>query len=203
MAYSGAFLAILEILKKHYKPEGLSRNEIESYLSEDYGIEFDRRTFGKAIDEINATEEYRVISTKGKYSRYKLEMKYALTQEEILLVSALIADTDVLSRLEADRLIEKLCVTFQSSFDTEDKIDEIKKEAVSYKNEINGLDKLGLIIRAVKNNTAVKFKIYDGNSFTDYIITNPIKWYAESGDIVISCDENEYRLSQIYNLDIV
>ena len=203
MAYSGAFLAILEILKKHYKPEGLSRNEIEFYLSEDYGIEFDRRTFGKAIDEINATEEYRVISTKGKYSRYKLEMKYALTQEEILLVSALIADTDVLSRLEADRLIEKLCVTFQSSFDSEDKIDEIKKEASSYKNEINGLDKLGIIIRAIKNNTAVKFKIYDGNSFTDYITANPIKWYAESGDIVISCDENEYRLSQIYNLDIV
>lgn len=203
MAYSGAFLSILEILKKHYKPEGLSRNEIESYLSEDYGIEFDRRTFGKAIDEINTTEEYRVISTKGKYSRYKLKMKYALTQEEMLLVSALIADTDVLSRLEAESLIEKLCVTFQSSFDTEDKIDEIKKEASSYKNEINGLDKLGLIIRAVKNNAAVKFKIYDGNSFTDYIITNPIKWYAKSGDIVISCDEKEYRLSQIYNLDIV
>ena len=117
MAYSGAFLSILEILKKHYKPEGLSRNEIESYLSEDYGIEFDRRTFGKAIDEINTTEEYRVISTKGKYSRYKLKMKYALTQEEMLLVSALIADTDVLSRLEAESLIEKLCVTFQSSFE--------------------------------------------------------------------------------------
>ena len=66
---------------------------LKSYLSEDYGIEFDRRTFGKAIDEINKTEEYRVISTKGKYSRYKLEMKYALTQEEILLVAALIADT--------------------------------------------------------------------------------------------------------------
>ena len=203
MAYLGAFLAILEILKKHYKPEGLSRQEIEGYLDEDDGILFDRRTFGKAIDEINATEEYRVISTKGKYSRYKLEMKYALTQEEILLVSALIADTDVLSRLEADRLIDKLCVTFQSSFDTENKIYEIKKEASSYKNEINGLDKLGLIIHAIKNNTAVKFKIYDGNSFTDYIITNPIKWYAKSGYIVILCYENEYRLSQIYNLDIV
>ena len=203
MAYSGAFLAILEILKKHHKPEGLSRNEIEDYLNDDYGIVFDRRTFAKAIDEINATEEYRVISTKGKYSRYKLEMKYALTQEEILLVSALIADTGVLSRLEADCLIEKLCVTFQTSFDSEDKIDEIKKEASSYKNEINGLDKLGIIIRVIKSNAAIKFKLFDGNTFTDYIIANPVKWYAKSGDIFIDCETTEYRLSQIYNLDIV
>lgn len=203
MAYSGSFLAILEIMRKHYKPEGLTRGEIENFLLDDYGLSFDRRTFSKAIDEINATEEYRVVSTKGKYSKYKLEMKYALTSEELQLICALLVDTKVLSRLETENIMEKLSITFNASFDTEERISNIIKSAIDNKNEINGLDKLRIINNATENGCELRFKIFNGYEFTDYITDTPLGWKAKSGDLVVKCYGGKYKLSQIYNLDIV
>ena len=203
MAYSGAFLAILEILKRNDKPEGLSRNEIEEELLDGYNLSFDRRTFAKAIDEINATDEYRVISTKGKYSRYKLEVKNTLTSEELQLICALLSDTEVLSRLETKNIMEKLCVTFKASFDAENKIAEIIKSAADNKNEINGLDKLCLINKAINNGCVIKFKVYNNGKFTNYIQDLPMGWYVENGDIILNCEDNKYNLSKVYNLDIV
>lgn len=203
MAYSGAFLAILEIMRKNYKPEGLTRGEIEDFLLDDYGLSFDRRTFSKAINEINTTEEYRVVSTKGKYSRYKLEMKYALTSEELQLICALISDTGALSRLETENIMEKLSVTFNASFDAEERISGIIKSAADNKNEINGLDKLQMINKAMQSSCSLRFKIFSGSEFTDYITDTPLGWKAESGDLVVECLDGKYKLSQIYNLDIM
>lgn len=203
MAYSGAFLAILEIMRDNYKPEGLSRNEIEDFLLDDYGLSFDRRTFSKAIDEINATAGYRVISTKGKYSRYKLEMKYALTSEELQLICALLSDTKVLSRLETIDIMRKLGMTFNASNNALDNIDIIIENSADNKNEINGLDKLRLINKAIENSCELRFKIFNGSKFTDYITETPLDWKAESGDLVVECLDGKYKLSQIYNLDIV
>ena len=203
MANREAVFAVLEILKNYDNPKGLTHNQIMEYLENDYDIKFKREKFAAIIEQINASAEYEVEYRRGRYSSYRLKLKYALTSTEAELLCALIADTDVLSRLEVEQIIEKLCVTFSTSFDSEEQIETIKKQARTGKNEINGLDKLELIDFAIKNRKELRFKIYDGDKFSERVTDAPYSWFVEKGDLVIEFEHADYKLSQIIDLRLV
>ena len=200
MANREAVFAVLDILKKYDNPKGLTHNQIMEYLENDYDIKFKREKFAAIIEQINDSSEYEVEYKRGRYSSYRLKLKYALTSTEAELLCALIADTDVLSRLEAEQIIEKLCITFNASFDSEEQIEMIKKQARTGKNEINGIEKLELIDFAIKNKLELRFKIYDGESFSERIIDIPVGWSVSAGDLLIQFVNGEYKLSQIIDL---
>lgn len=200
MANREAVFAVLEILKKYDNPNGLTHNQIMEYLENDYDIKFKREKFAAIIEQINSSAEYRVDYKRGRYSSYRLRLKNELTSTEAELVCALIADTDVLSRLEAEQIIDKLCITFNTSFDSEEQIETIKSQARTNKNEINGIDKLELIDFAIKEQLDLRFKIYDGEIFSERIIDKPVTWNVSAGDLVVEFENGEYKLSQIIDL---
>lgn len=200
MANREAVFAVLDILKKYDNPRGITHNQIMEYLENDYDIKFKREKFAAIIEQINDSAEYEVEYKRGRYSSYRLKLKYALTSTEAELLCALIADSDILSRLEAEQLIDKLCITFNTSFDSEEQIEKIKKQARTSKNEINGIEKLELIDFAIKNKLELRFKIYDGESFSERIIDIPISWSVSAGDLVVQFANGEYKLSQIIDL---
>lgn len=201
MANREAVFAVLEILKKYDSPKGLTHNQITEYLENDYDIRFKREKFAAIIEQINNSAEYAVEYKRGRYSSYRLKLKNELTSIEAELLCALIADTDILSRLEAERLLEKICITFNTSFDSEDKIEEVKQSARSGKNEINGLDKLELIDFAIKNQITLKFKTYNGNEFSKDISSIPHCWYMNQGVLTVEFDNAmNIKLSEIINL---
>lgn len=200
MANREAVFAVLDVLKKYDNPKGLTHNQIMEYLENDYNIKFKREKFAAIIEQINYSAEYEVEYKRGRYSSYRLKLKYALTSTEAELLCALIADTDVLSRLEAEQIIEKLCITFNTSFDSEEQIEMIKKQARTGKNEINGIEKLELIDFAIKNKLELRFKIYDGESFSERIIDIPVSWSVSAGDLLIHFKNGKYKLSQIIDL---
>ena len=200
MANREAVFAVLDILKKYDNPKGLTHNQIMEYLENDYGINFKREKFAAIIEQINDSAEYEVEYKRGRYSSYRLKLKYALTSTEAELLCALVADTDTLSRLEAEQLIDKLCITFNTSFDSEEQIETIKSQARTGKNEINGIEKLELIDFAIKNKLDLRFKTYDGKSFSERMIDRPISWSVSAGDLIIQFVNGEYKLSQIIDL---
>lgn len=200
MAKREAVFAVLNILQKYDNPKGLTHNDIMNYLQDEYEIEFKREKFAAIIEQINSSEAYEVIYTRGRYSRYRLRLKYGLTSTEAELLCALIADTDVLSRLEADKLMDKLCITFKTSFESEEKIDMLKNSARSNKNEINGIDKLEIIDFAIKNKQELVFKRYDGKTFSDKIHDTPINWYMDHGDLIVNFYKSKIKLSEIIDL---
>lgn len=200
MANREAVFAVLEILKKYDNPNGLTHNQIMEYLENDYDIKFKREKFAAIIDQINSSAEYMVDYKRGRYSSYRLRLKNELTSTEAELICALIADTDILSRLETEKLIDKICITFNTSFECEDKIEDVKKTARSGKNEINGLDKLELIDFAIKNKMNLKFKIYNGENFSELITAIPTNWYMKHGDLIVNFGYHEEKLSQIIDL---
>lgn len=200
MANREAVFAVLDILKKYDNPKGLTHNQIMEYLENDYGIKFKREKFAAIIEQINDSAEYEVEYKRGRYSSYRLKLKYALTSTEAELLCALVADTDILSRLEAEQLIDKLCITFNTSFDSEEQIETIKSQARTGKNEINGIEKLELIDFAIKNKLDLRFKTYDGKSFSERMIDRPISWSVSAGDLIIQFVNGEYKLSQIIDL---
>lgn len=200
MANREAVFAVLEILKKYDNPKGLTHNQIMEYLENDYDIKFKREKFAAIVEQINNSAEYEVEYKRGRYSSYRLKLKNALTSTEAELLCALIADTDVLSRLEAEQIIDKLCITFNTSFDSEEQIEKIKSQARTNKNEINGIDKLELIDFAIKEHLDLRFKIYDGEIFSERIIDKPITWNVSAGDLVVEFESGKYKLSQIIDL---
>lgn len=200
MANREAVFAVLEILKKYDNPKGLTHNQIMEYLENDYDIKFKREKFAAIVEQINNSAEYEVEYKRGRYSSYRLKLKNALTSTEAELLCALIADTDVLSRLEAEQIIDKLCITFNTSFDSEEQIEKIKSQARTNKNEINGIDKLELIDFAIKEQLDLRFKIYDGEIFSERIIDKPITWNVSAGDLVVEFENGKYKLSQIIDL---
>ena len=200
MANREAVFAVLDILKKYDNPKGLTHNQIMEYLENDYDVKFKREKFAAIIEQINNSAEYEVEYKRGRYSSYRLKLKNALSSTEAELLCALIADTDILSRLEAELLIDKLCITFNTSFDSEEQIEMIKKQARTGKNEINGIEKLELIDFAIKNKLELRFKIYDGESFSERIIDIPVSWSVSAGDLLIQFAKGEYKLSQIIDL---
>ena len=200
MANREAVFAVLEILKKYDNPKGLTHNQIMEYLENDYDIKFKREKFAAIIEQINNSAEYEVEYKRGRYSSYRLKLKNALSSTEAELLCALIADTDILSRLEAEQLIDKLCITFNTSFDSEEQIEEIKSKARTGKNEVNGIEKLELIDFAIKNKLYLRFKLYNGESFSERIIDIPISWSVSAGDLVVRFANGEYKLSQIIDL---
>ncbi len=191
---------MLEILKKYDNPKGLTHNQIMEYLENDYDIKFKREKFAAIIEQINNSAEYEVEYKRGRYSSYRLKLKNTLTSTEAELLCALIADTDVLSRLEAEQIIDKLCITFNTSFDSEEQIEEIKSLARTSKNEVNGIEKLELIDFAIKNKLGLKFKIYNGENFSERIIDIPISWSVSAGDLFVQFTNGEHKLSQIIDL---
>lgn len=200
MANREAVFAVLEILKKYDNPKGLTHNQIMEYLENDYDIKFKREKFAAIVEQINNSAEYEVEYKRGRYSSYRLKLKNALTSTEAELLCALIADTDVLSRLEAEQIIDKLCITFNTSFDSEEQIEKIKSQARTNKNEINGIDKLELIDFAIKEQLDLRFKIYDGEIFSERIIDKPVTWNVSAGDLVVEFENGKYKLSQIIDL---
>lgn len=200
MANREAVFAVLEILKKYDNPKGLTHNQIMEYLENDYDIKFKREKFAAIVEQINNSAEYEVEYKRGRYSSYRLKLKNALTSTEAELLCALIADTDVLSRLEAEQIIDKLCITFNTSFDSEEQIEKIKSQARTNKNEINGIDKLELIDFAIKEQLDLRFKIYDGETFSERIIDKPVTWNVNAGDLVVEFENGKYKLSQIIDL---
>ena len=200
MANREAVFAVLDILKKYDNPKGLTHNQIMEYLENDYDIKFKREKFAAIIEQINNSAEYEVEYKRGRYSSYRLKLKNALSSTEAELLCALIADTDILSRLEAEQLIDKLCITFNTSFDSEEQIEEIKSRARTGKNEVNGIEKLELIDFAIKNKLDLRFKLYNGESFSERIIDIPISWNVSAGDLVVQFANGEYKLSQIIDL---
>lgn len=200
MANREAVFAVLEILKKYDNPKGLTHNQIMEYLENDYDIKFKREKFAAIVEQINNSAEYEVEYKRGRYSSYRLKLKNALTSTEAELLCALIADTYVLSRLEAEQIIDKLCITFNTSFDSEEQIEKIKSQARTNKNEINGIDKLELIDFAIKEQLDLRFKIYDGEIFSERIIDKPITWNVSAGDLVVEFENGKYKLSQIIDL---
>ena len=200
MANREAVFAVLEILKKYDNPKGLTHNQIMEYLENDYDIKFKREKFAAIVEQINNSAEYEVEYKRGRYSSYRLRLKKALSSTEAELLCALIADTDVLSRLEAEQIIDKLCITFNTSFDSEEQIEKIKSQARTNKNEINGIDKLELIDFAIKEQFDLRFKIYDGETFSEKIIDKPVNWSVNAGDLIVEFANGEYRLSQIIDL---
>lgn len=200
MANREAVFAVLEILKKYDNPKGLTHNQIMEYLENDYDIKFKREKFAAIVEQINNSAEYEVEYKRGRYSSYRLKLKNTLTSTEAELLCALIADTDVLSRLEAEQIIDKLCITFNTSFDSEEQIETIKSQARTNKNEINGIDKLELIDFAIKEQLDLRFKIYDGEIFSERIIDKPVTWNVSAGDLVIEFENGKYKLSQIIDL---
>lgn len=200
MANREAVFAVLEILKKYDNPKGLTHNQIMEYLENDYDIKFKREKFAAIVEQINNSAEYEVEYKRGRYSSYRLKLKNALTSTEAELLCALIADTDVLSRLEAEQIIDKLCITFNTSFDSEEQIEKIKSQARTNKNEINGIDKLELIDFAIKEQLDLRFKIYDGEIFSERIIDKPVTWNVSAGDLVVEFESGKYKLSQIIDL---
>lgn len=200
MAKREAVFAVLEILKKYDSPKGLTHNQIMEYLENDYDIKFKREKFAAIVEQINNSAEYEVEYKRGRYSSYRLKLKNALTSTEAELLCALIADTDVLSRLEAEQIIDKLCITFNTSFDSEEQIEKIKSQARTNKNEINGIDKLELIDFAIKEQLDLRFKIYDGEIFSERIIDKPVTWNVSAGDLVVEFENGKYKLSQIIDL---
>ena len=200
MANREAVFAVLEILKKYDNPKGLTHNQIMEYLVNDYDIKFKREKFAAIVEQINNSAEYEVEYKRGRYSSYRLRLKKALSSTEAELLCALIADTDVLSRLEAEQIIDKLCITFNTSFDSEEQIEKIKSQARTNKNEINGIDKLELIDFAIKEQFDLRFKIYDGETFSEKIIDKPVNWSVNAGDLIVEFANGEYRLSQIIDL---
>ena len=200
MANREAVFAVLEILKKYDNPKGLTHNQIMEYLENDYDIKFKREKFAAIVEQINNSAEYEVEYKRGRYSSYRLKLKNALTSTEAELLCALIADTYVLSRLEAEQIIDKLCITFNTSFDSEEQIEKIKSQARTNKNEINGIDKLELIDFAIKEQLDLRFKIYDGEIFSERIIDKPITWNVSAGDLVVEFENGKYKLCQIIDL---
>lgn len=170
------------------------------YLENDYDIKFKREKFAAIVEQINNSAEYEVEYKRGRYSSYRLKLKNALTSTEAELLCALIADTDVLSRLEAEQIVNKLCITFNTSFDSEEQIEKIKSQARTNKNEINGIDKLELIDFAIKEQLDLRFKIYDSEIFSERIIDKPVTCNVSAGDLVVEFESGKYKLSQIIDL---
>lgn len=170
------------------------------YLENDYDIKFKREKFAAIVEQINNSAEYEVEYKRGRYSSYRLKLKNALTSTEAELLCALIADTDVLSRLEAEQIVNKLCITFNTRFDSEEQIEKIKSQARTNKNEINGIDKLELIDFAIKEQLDLRFKIYDSEIFSERIIDKPVTCNVSAGDLVVEFESGKYKLSQIIDL---
>ena len=82
----------------------------------------------------------------------------------------------------------------------EKQIEEIKSRARTGKNEVNGIGKLELIDFAIKNKLDLRFKLYNGESFSERIIDIPISWNVSAGDLVVQFANGEYKLSQIIDL---
>ena len=202
MANREAVFAVLEVLRKHYKSDGLTHNEIIEHLENDYNgeVAFKREKFAAIIKQINSSEDYEVVHTDGRYARYWLKPRHALTSTEVLLISALIADTDILSRLEADSIIDKLCTTFYTSFETEEIINTLKNNCRSNKNEITGIDKLEKILVAIKENKNISFQIYKDGVFSERMSLIPENWYMKKGDLIIEFSETEVKLSEMIDL---
>ena len=204
MANREAVFAVLDVMRKYYKAEGLSHKEIADLLFNEYDVQFKREKFAAIVDQINSSEDYEIIHTDGRYARYWLRPRFALTSTEAMLICALIADTDVLSRLEADELTEKICRTFYTSFDAENKIAELKKECRSGKNEINGIEKLELINQAIgkdkDNGFMLSFKIYHNGVFSDRKKAAPLKWYSKNGEIFVDFKEGTYKLAEMIDV---
>jgi len=202
MANREAVFAVLDVMRKYYKVEGLSHKEIAEYLENEYGVQFKREKFAAIVDQINSSEDYEIKHTDGRYARYWLRPKHALTSTEAMLVCALIADTDVLSRLEAEMLTDKICQTFYTSFESEEKIYELKKECRSGKNEINGIEKLELIDYAVNTGNYVSFKVYHDGRFSDRKKDAPLKWLSENGEIFVNFENDTFKLAEMIDVKV-
>lgn len=200
MAKKEAVLAVLEIFRKYDNPNGLTHNEIMEYLENDYDIKFKREKFATIIEQINSSDEYKVEYTKGRYSRYRLRLKTALTSTEAEILCALIADADVFSRLEAERLMEKICITFHTSFSSEEQIQKLKANACNGKDEINRIDKLELIDYAIRRRMALHFKIYNGTDFSERKTDIPVEWFTRHGELIVRFQNSQEKLSQIIDL---
>lgn len=199
------FFAIFDVMKKHYKVEGLTHNEIAEYLSSEHNIVFKREAFAKAVETINDVfDDYEIVCRKGRYARYWLKQKHSLAPIEAELICALIADTDVLSRNEADNIIKKLSHHFSLGEFAESDIKKLQEKARSSKNEINGIDKLEDINKAINTGSSIRFKlIVQDKTVSDYCVKSPIEWVVSSGDVVVKFnDMTEAKLSKMLNLEI-
>ena len=201
-------IALKEIFEKiQYQKLGISMDEIQSELRNNYEMEPNRKTIYKDIDMINDMFDLQ-IEYNNNLKKYIIQNKRKLKIEDIEIITNAIISS-----------------RFISKEDTRDLINRLHKNLGYKKQNIIGLDYrvkphneelyevISLIDRAIKENLMIKFDYYKMDSNMKAFcamcncIVNPLAhvWYEDFYYLLGNYKDNiisHYRIDRMKNIEI-
>lgn len=210
---SNTILHILHILEEYTDQHRmLSKDEILKKLQEEEYITLEEKAFYRKIDELKQVG-YDVRSTKGSRTKYYLNVP-RLSNEELLMLSAIILGSPDISRAEAEGLINTLYAmrVHTDLFSAYHKLkSELKTNNQDSNQAANQIQKFHTIYSAIDNKKMISCKIRLDNAegtltFSSRLMFKPKAITFDARHIMIECQAEDdtctYPLCQMIDVEL-